>query len=744
MQLSKRNKTDIIKPAIVTFVMICILFGVILLNTPVQANSDIANNLYSDEIIILFQTDVSSNEQTEILYPYKNVLTIVENIENYTLCKVKESGSINTLINELSLKPEVDIVERNSNISLLGITNDTYSDAQWSLKNTGTYTHIVGTSTGTTISTAGVDLNIEETWKLYNKNDYKTREVVVAIVDTGVDTKHIDLKNNIWRNKSEIASDGIDNDKNGYIDDINGWDFYNDDSSVCHYQYNTHLKMNLASPSDDDDHGTHCAGIIAATANNKAGIAGVASNINVKIMPLKIHGGVNGKGSIANAIKAIKYATMMGADICNMSWGTENYSAALKTVMQESPMLFITAAGNDGSNNNQTPIYPASYDLDNLISVTFIDSNGNLTLDSNYGNKTVDIAAPGTDIFSTVVGNYSSMSGSSMAAPHVSAIAAMLYSYSSNLYAANVKEIILGNIKFLDELDGLIINPGIPDALSIVSSFRSLDADEIPPELEAYTIYDKQNIIVNIDTNDYGGSGIRTIKYAIGERSTSYFKRGTNGLSITNNTLTLAKAGIYTIYLSDYSGNETSFAYEVEDDTTPPSIEASYTVSNDYSKISINASVSDSESGIKIVKYASGLQGVNNFLSSSFGTSITEKNGEYAFKVTKPGRYTIFTQDYRGNKSTFIINARIVSSTSLTLNRTSKVLGVGKYFRLYPTLVPSNSTDIITYKSSNKNIVTVSETGLLKGISPGKATITAITSSGISKICTVTVRYPSQ
>ena len=205
-------------------------------------------------------------------------------------------------------------------------------------------------------------------------------------------------------NPGEVPDNGIDDDGNGYIDDIYGWDFYNNDNSVCHYVETANGYT--ADPDDNDNHGTHIAGIIGAAANNSIGISGVASNVNIKIMSLKIHGGSASSGSVTNAIKAIHYAEAMGADICNLSWGTTNYSQALELTIQESSMLFISAAGNNGNNNNSTPMFPSGLRLPNLISVAYIDSNGELAEDSNYGVSTVDIAAPGEEIYSTLVGTY--------------------------------------------------------------------------------------------------------------------------------------------------------------------------------------------------------------------------------------------------------------------------------------------------------------------------------------------------
>lgn len=709
--------------------------------------SDVQNCILSDrtadEIIILFQSNIDTLKQNEILNNYKGELTIVERIDNYALCKTSNVQNISNIITFLNQNPYILIAEQNSNVLLESITGDPFTESQWPLKNNGFYYQITTSNKVMKSSTPNVDLNILNAWSLDATNEKITKEVVVAILDTGVDINHPDLVGRIWTNTLEVPGDGVDNDNNGYIDDTVGWDFYNNDNTVCHYQFDPSKNTNVASVLDNDNHGTHIAGIIAANANNKIGIAGVASNINVKIMPLKIHGGTNGKGTIANAIKAIKYATLMGADICNMSWGSTSYSEALKTAMKESTMLFVTAAGNDGSNNDISPLYPANYGLDNQISVTFIDADGKLTQDSNYGVNTVDIAAPGMNIISTTVGSYATMSGSSMSAPHVSAIAAMLYSYGYNIYASNVKQIIVNNIKPLTDFSSYIKYPGVPNAAAIIASAYELKEDYSVPTIDLSTRYDKDRIIVDVNAKDQD-SNIRIVRYAIGERSTDYFMYGINGLSVQDNLLPLAKSGTYTFYTSDYAGNETSQRYEVIDDITAPEIHANYKVSNDYSTITISTAISDSQSGVKIIKYAEGVKTIESFRTIDSGLNMQLENGTYAFDINKPSKFTIYAQDYRGNKSIAYITARIIKSINLKLNRSQKILGVGKYFRLWPTLSPKNSTDQVTYTSSNADIVTVNKWGLLKGITPGKAIITAKTSSGIERTCVVTVKIPVQ
>lgn len=621
-------------------------------------------------------------------------------------------------------------------IQLSSISEDAYSDAQWGLNNNGTYSYIADMNTSTVLSVVDVDMNVLETWAAYQDFVTSPREVVVAVIDTGIDVNHPDLASNIWINNSEIPGDGIDNDNNGYVDDIYGWDFYNGDNTVCHYDEDgIHTLL-----TDNDDHGTHVAGIIAAEKDNGVGIAGVASCTNVKIMVLKIHGGKNGSGTISNAIRAIRYATAMGADICNISWGTSKSNDALEQVIRESDMLFVTAAGNSGTNNNSSPVYPASYALDNLISVTFIDASGRMSAKSNYGISTVDLAAPGIHIYSTCVGGYCSFSGSSMAAPHVSGVAALLYSYGNNLYPSNIKEIIVNTIKPLDSLSGKVKYAGIPDAFAAITAVSSIKKDYTAPTLTFQCGFENEHILLTVNASDTGGSGVRTIRYAYGTRELSYFRHGTIEASIASGTtLSLTKAGTYTFYVSDYAGNERALIYHVLDDLTPPSAELSYKVAFNYGSITITVKASDTQSGIKTIKYAPGEQDVDYFRSGSAGTPITLKDGTGTFNVKEAGIYTVYVADYRGNKAVYTINAEIKASADLALNAYRKTVKVGKTYKIVPALTPADSTDILRFRSSDTTVCKVNTAGKVTGIAPGKATITVTTASGITRKCIITV-----
>lgn len=692
------------------------------------------DSIVSKELVLLWEPNVSEESKYDILSSYNTTLQVLEEFDNYMLCKINTNNT-EAMLHTLRNQKEITAVDYNEEIMLFA-TEDPFYGSQWAIENTGTYFQQTQTGQILQNSTPGIDLDLAKAWKVYNKKNSSTREVTVAIVDTGVDYQHPDLKDQMWINTGEIPGDSIDNDNNGYVDDIYGWDYYNNDNTICHYD----TKTMTASKEDNDDHGTHCAGIIAATANNNVGIAGVASNINVKIMSLKIHGGTNGKGSVANAIKAIKYATMMGADICNLSWGSTNYNEALEQTIKESSMLFIAAAGNSGSDNDTVPVYPASLPLDNIISVTFVNPNGSLTVKSNYGATSVDIAAPGVDILSTVVGNYRASSGSSMAAPHVSGIAAILYSSTSSLYASNVKELLLRNYKPLTNLTYSTFYPGIPSAMACVESMDLLKSDTKAPSISVTSEYEKDSLVASVQAKDKGSSGIRIISYLAGKRTLDEFKHGTIGTTIIDGKVSLAKAGWYTFYVSDYSGNEVILPYEIADDNQAPSITASYKTSINHNAITITAAIEDTKSGVKSLKYLPGTKTVDDFLSGKEGTPLKLTHNTATIQVTAPGPYTIYASDYRGNKTVYVIDCKVTPITGLTLSEETKTLSVGSVSRLDINVTPRVNTDQIYYYSSNPSVASVSQWGLIHGKANGHATIYVQTSSGLTKKCRVIVQ----
>ena len=293
---------------------------------------------------------------------------------------------------------------------------------------------------GQTGGVLDADIDAPEAWDL----TIGSHNNVVGVIDTGIDYNHPDLVGNVWTNPGEIAGDGIDNDTNGYVDDLHGYDFVNGDGD----------------PLDDNGHGTHVSGTIGANGNNTLGVVGV--NWQVQIMALKFLN-ASGSGAISAAISALNYATMMhnsyGVNIrlTSNSWGGGAFSQAMSDAIAASGnagMLFVAAAGNSASDNDTTVSYPAGYDLPNVISVAATDQNDVLASFSSYGATTVDLAAPGVNILSTTRNNtYGSMSGTSMATPHVSGVAALAWSMAPGATHLQVRDALYSGV---DSVPGLI------------------------------------------------------------------------------------------------------------------------------------------------------------------------------------------------------------------------------------------------------------------------------------------------
>ncbi|WP_160724101.1 S8 family serine peptidase [Bacillus sp. USDA818B3_A] len=357
---------------------------------------------------------------------------ILNHNNNTKLLNFNTNIPIDQVLKSLNDSPLVDYAEPNYLIKPDAAPTDEYWPDLWGMKNTGQ--SIFGIT-----GKAGIDMGAEGAWAITKGSS----TVVIGVIDTGVDINHPDLKAQIWKNTGEIAGDKIDNDKNGYIDDVNGWDFYNKDNTVY-------------DAADGDEHGTHVSGTIAGTPNT-IGVIGLAPN--VKIMPLKFLGPEGGYTS--DAILAVNYAKAKGVKITNNSWGGGAFSQALYDAIKNSNSLFLAAAGNDGTNNDTTPHYPSNYDLANIISVAAIDNTGNLADFSNYGAKTVDIAAPGVNIVSTVPAWFGSYTyaydyynGTSMATPHVTGEAALILSKYPTYTPALIKDQILKKATALSSLTG--------------------------------------------------------------------------------------------------------------------------------------------------------------------------------------------------------------------------------------------------------------------------------------------------
>ncbi|MBQ9980508.1 MAG: S8 family serine peptidase [Oscillospiraceae bacterium] len=410
---------------------------------------------------------------------YENEILVMYKTGDFQVISVEGRLELLAELVRLHADSAVDFVQPNikyrQSSKILGF-NDTYVDFQWGFYNNGSFTPpgaviheegyntfyqsaygrqdyfagknpFTGVMANTHSSFTGVDINATEAMEVYAP---KTT-TVIAVIDTGIDYRHEDLGDVFWRNADEIAENGIDDDNNGYVDDALGWNFYDD----CQYTY----------IGKEDAHGTHCAGTIAATAGNEKGIAGLVSDGSVRIMSLKVLGEEAGLGSTGDVLEAIKYAQANGAHIINMSFASDTYDRAIMLAIAASDMLFVTASGNNGRDISTGGAYPACYDLPNIICVTAVSPDGLLYKNANFSVDRVDIAAPGDYIVGLYSDSgYAYMGGTSMAAPMVSATAAMVRNQNPSLDWSDIRDIILETATPMASLKRAVATGGLLNA----------------------------------------------------------------------------------------------------------------------------------------------------------------------------------------------------------------------------------------------------------------------------------------
>ncbi|MEG2512036.1 MAG: S8 family serine peptidase [Acetivibrio sp.] len=428
------------------------------------------------------------------------------------------------------------------------VTQDKFSNLQWA------YYDLIE------------NINIEEAWKLSKDAE---NEVTVAIIDTGIDYLHADLAPNMWVNEDEVMDSSLDNDENGYEGDYYGWNFVDENAEICNYEKSS--KTGLYA----DIHGTHVAGIIGAVADNGIGIAGVAAYSKVKLMSCKALGS-EGEGNMSAIIEAIEYAENNGASICNLSLGTSDYSKALYKAIKNSKMLFVCAAGNGTKDTNmqgydisKSPVYPAGYQLDNIITVANTNNTGQLDSSSCYSNEYVDIAAPGTSIVSayvdeehTPLGRYVKETGTSMAAPFVTGTAAMIASYYGNLPANVIKKMILGGSRKVDALCSKVRDGAFLDVYGAMSYKGMMASVQTEVTDLPYSNYKKCHVTIENPMKD-----TLTLRYAKGNQDLSYFQQGEKGEAFewkeNKTTKTIKETTEYTVYLRDSLGNEQVYTEKI-------------------------------------------------------------------------------------------------------------------------------------------------------------------------------------
>jgi len=450
----------------------------------VFTNFSFAENYVEGEVIVKLKKSSISTQSLRKNLVFKTDLPVkiqkvFQHDETKILLVKSESMTTEELIKAIEKNPLVEKVEPNYIVKIVKTPNDEVYTSPFANPNEYWGFEKIDAFDAWDISTGSND-------------------TVVAVLDTGIDYNHPDLKENIWRNEAECSGiPGVDDDNDGYIDDCVGYDMYDGDND----------------PMDYDDHGTHVSGIIGAVGNNNIGIAGV--NWKVKILPCKIFNDDGDSTSVYVILKCLDYIVKLkdrGVNIVasNNSWagGKGVYLGdQLKDAIQETinkGILFLTAAGNQESgyneNNDEMPVYPCNYQLDNdgIICVGATDINDQLPWFSYYGKESVDLAAPGDEIYSTVSGNsiqitgngrYSYMSGTSMATPFVTGAVALIKSVYETLNWKDIKTTILANTDKINSLKDKTFSEGKLNLYKcLINPLKAIDNDLGIEISTAYTI----------------------------------------------------------------------------------------------------------------------------------------------------------------------------------------------------------------------------------------------------------------
>ena len=348
------------------------------------------------------------------------------------------------------LAPFVEFVERDAVLKGAQQLDDPLLPQLWGMRNTGQ-------SANGDPGVAGVDIRADEAWAA--GDGAAEASIAVAVIDTGVDRSHPDLAANIWSNPDEVEGNGVDDDGNGYVDDVHGWDFYGRDNDS----------------SDENGHGTHVAGTIGAAGGNGIGVVGVLRRC--RIVPLRFIGPQG--GFVSDAVAAVDYCRVKGVKVSNNSWGGGGYSQALYDAIANARAaghVFVAAAGNSGLNTDSQRAYPAAYDLDNIVSVAAANNDGLRASFSNYGVQSVDLAAPGVAILSTWPGGgYQWLQGTSMACPHVAGAVALVYARNPSWSVGQVRGRVLAAVRALPAWKGVVATGGLLDVGNAATASRLLN-----------------------------------------------------------------------------------------------------------------------------------------------------------------------------------------------------------------------------------------------------------------------------
>lgn len=597
-------------------------------------------------------------------------------------------------------------------------------------------------NTGQNGGTANADIDAPEAWDLQTGS----HDVIIAVIDSGVDYTHDELKNNMWVNTAEIPDNGIDDDGNGYIDDYRGWDFANNDND----------------PMDDHYHGTHVAGTIAAAGNNGIGVTGI--NWHARIMPLKFIT-ATGSGSVESAIAAIEYAVAMGAKISSNSWGGPQYSQALKDAIANAERmghLFIAAAANDSVDNDTAPRYPASYDLPNIISVAATDNNDALASFSNYGLTTVDLGAPGVNIYSTSPGNgYRTLSGTSMATPHVSGVAGLLLAQNPGLSYQEIKDLILSNTDPVASLKGKTVTGGRLNAYKALKALAGqINITPVKATLAAgttqafsatggsapyvWSVSDTSLASIDSATGLLTATAAGTVQVQVTD---SAGESGSTGdITITQTTVTPANLIIAVGQNAQFnaSGGTPPYSWSVSD-ASIASINASGLLSG-LSAGTVQVTASDANG---IANTTGNIDVVNSTLSVTPASAVFGTNTQAQFTVsggTPPYSWSSLDTTVASIDNSGLLSTKSVGTTVISVRDAAGAIGLSdiievRHIQVEPqtAVIQTSQTQQFTatggrepyvWSVSDDTIASIDSSGLLTGVGGGTVTVTATDADG--------------
>lgn len=464
--------------------------------------------------------------------------------------KLAPGQNAKRVLERLARDPLVEAVELNYVVRTTVVPNDPRYAELWGLNN-------IGQTGGIT----DADIDAPEAWDVHTGSP----AVSVAVIDTGVDYIHPDLAANIWTNPGEIPGNGIDDDANGYVDDVYGYDFANNDPN----------------PLDDHGHGTHVAGTIAAVGNNGVGVVGVSWQ--ARVMAVKFLG-ADGSGSTSGAISAVLYAADMGARVMNNSWGGGGFSQALHDAIvaaNNAGALFVAAAGNSDTNNDTSPHYPSSYDVPNVLAIAATDASDAKASFSSYGATSVDLGAPGVSILSSVPSagasccsdptGYKLLSGTSMATPHVAGAATLLLAQDPSRSGLGIKNLLMATGDSLPSLTGITVSGARLNLQRAMTCSPTQLALSIEQPAANFNAYQNQPQALRVLAHSCGqpvSAAQVTATFSNGDASLQLFDDGLHGDGAANdgmygNTWTPVALGVVNLTIAATHGSLGSISKSV-------------------------------------------------------------------------------------------------------------------------------------------------------------------------------------